>query len=67
MSKLTVQQPFYFAGAIREVGSEIEVENAADRKSLLERGLIAEAKAEKSPENKMERAPENKTSRRKAD
>jgi hypothetical protein len=60
MSKLTVREPFYFAGAVRDVGSPIEVDNAADRKSLIERGLIGEAKAEKAPENKALNAPENK-------
>lgn len=60
MSKLVVSEPFYFGGAIREVGSEIEVENPADRKSLLDRGLISEGKAAPAPSNKMEPAPENK-------
>lgn len=62
MSKLTVQEPFYFGGSIREVGSAIEVDNAADRKSLIDRGLIVEVKAEKGAEqNKMQPAPANKS------
>ncbi|KMO25776.1 hypothetical protein VQ03_30740 [Methylobacterium tarhaniae] len=60
MSKLIVQTPFYFGGAIRDVGSPIEVENATDRKSLIDRGMIAEGKATAAPDNKMEPEPANK-------
>lgn len=60
MSKLFVRDQFYYGGQIRDAGSEIEVENATDRKSLIDRGLVGEGKAQPAPANKMAPAPENK-------
>ncbi|MCC0809053.1 hypothetical protein FPV16_23105 [Methylobacterium sp. W2] len=60
MSKLIVQSPFFHDGVIHDVGNPIEVDNATDRKSLLDRGMIAEGKAMAAPQNKMEPEPANK-------
>lgn len=62
MSKLIVQSPFFHDGVIHDVGAPIEVDNATDRKSLIDRGMIAEEKAvAAAPENKALSVPENKS------
>lgn len=67
MVKRTVRDHFYFAGAIRAPGDEIEIETQADLKTLEARGLVSgeasTAKAEAAaPSNKMEKAaPANKS------
>lgn len=60
----TVADTFYFAGRIRNPGEPVEVENATDRRALLDRGLIVEGKADldPAPQNKARlSAPDNKS------
>lgn len=64
MTKTIARDHFYFGGAVRHPGDEVDVPVQADLVSLEERGLVGDAPAEPKqaelPDNKMNPAPLNK-------